>query len=91
MKIEFDPAKDKLNRRNHNGLSLALAAELDWDNAIFEADNRYHYDEIRLNAKVPLGDRLYFVTLTERGEALRVISLRLANDKEKREYVQSYR
>jgi uncharacterized DUF497 family protein len=26
MEIEFDPAKDVLNIRKHNGLSLALAA-----------------------------------------------------------------
>ncbi|GHT94096.1 hypothetical protein AGMMS49545_14860 [Betaproteobacteria bacterium] len=90
MEIEFDPAKDALNLKNH-GLSLALAAELDWDHAAYEVDNRFHYNEIRINATVPLGDRLYHITFTERGKTMRVISLRKATDKEKSSYVQEYR
>jgi uncharacterized DUF497 family protein len=36
MKIEFDLAKDGRNRKKH-GLSLELAAELDWDRNADEA------------------------------------------------------
>jgi uncharacterized DUF497 family protein len=91
METEFDPAKDALNIRNHDGLSLALAMELDWENAVFKPDNRFHYDEIRINATVPLGNRLYHVTLTERGEKFRIISLRYASKKEVADYAQRYR
>ena len=91
MEIEFDPAKEALNVKNHDGLSLSLAAELDWERAAYLADDRFSYDEIRLNAVVPQGNRLYHVTFTERGEKTRVISLRYATDKEKLSYVQNYR
>jgi uncharacterized DUF497 family protein len=90
MEIEFDPAKDILNIKRH-GLSLSLTEELDWENADYTVDDRFFYEEIRMNVMAPLGDRLYHVTLTERGEKIRIISLRLATNKEKARYVQSYR
>jgi uncharacterized DUF497 family protein len=91
MEIEFDPAKDALNRKNHNGLSLSLASELDWSHATYEPDNRFSYGEIRINATVPLGNHLYYVTYTERGEKTRIISLRYATKNEVADYVQDYR
>jgi uncharacterized DUF497 family protein len=89
--IEFDPAKDRLNIRNHGGLSLSLAAEMSWEAALMESDDRFPYDEIRMHAIVPLGNRLYHVTFTERGGKMRVISLRYAKKKELADYVQRYR
>jgi uncharacterized DUF497 family protein len=42
MDIEFDPVKDASNQAKH-GVSLALAAELDWDAAIPNSkDYAYH-------------------------------------------------
>jgi uncharacterized DUF497 family protein len=90
MEIEFDPAKDALNIRNHDGLSLLMAAEMDWDAALVEADERFSYDEIRMRAIVPCGNRLYHVTFTERGEKMRVISLRYASNMEKTHYVKQF-
>ena len=90
MEIEFDSVKDAENKRRHEGLSLALAAELDWDAALIRLDDRFDYDEIRLDAIVPMGDRLYNVTFTERGEVLRIISLRRAKNMERRRYVEHY-
>jgi uncharacterized DUF497 family protein len=87
VEIEFDPAKDAENQRKHE-LSLTLAAGLDWDAAWIKRDDRFAYDEIRLNAIVPMGDRLYHVTFTERGDILRVISLRHATSLERKRYVQ---
>jgi uncharacterized DUF497 family protein len=89
MEMEFDPAKDAMNIKKH-GLPLGLAARLDWDNAIHVRDERFPYDEIRVNAIVPLGSRLYFVSYTEHSERLRIISLRYANKREVADYVQSY-
>jgi uncharacterized protein len=40
MDIEFDPVKDASNQAKH-GVSLALAAELDWDAALVWVDARY--------------------------------------------------
>jgi len=52
VRIEFDPAKDALNRARH-GVSLALARELDWDAALVWMDNRFDYDEVRMIALAP--------------------------------------
>ncbi len=86
MRFEFDPAKDKLNRSKH-GLSLALAAELVWDEALVWVDERFGYDEVRLVGLVPRGDRLYYVAFVDRSEVRRVISLRHAERREVRHYV----
>ena len=45
MIIDFDLAKDKLNRARH-GLSLAFARKLVWEEALVWLDYRYEYDEI---------------------------------------------
>jgi len=90
MEIEFDPAKEALNLKLHR-LSLSLAEEMDWDSALVEPDNRFWYGELRLNAIVPLENRLYHVTFTERGVRMRVISLRAATNGEVHKYVSEYR
>jgi uncharacterized DUF497 family protein len=87
MEIEFDPAKDAESQRKH-GLSLSLAAVFDWGAALIKRDDRFAYDEICENALVPMGDRLSYVTFTERGDILRIISLRHAKNMERERYVQ---
>ena len=52
MKIEFDPAKDAANQWKH-GVSLVLAAELDWDAALVWIDERFDYAEMRMIALAP--------------------------------------
>jgi uncharacterized DUF497 family protein len=54
-------------------------------------DDRFHYDEIRLNAIVPMGDRLSFVAYAERDETTRLISLRYATNAERKRYVEQIR
>ncbi|SFV06729.1 BrnT family toxin [Pseudoduganella namucuonensis] len=88
MKIEFDPQKDIANRKRH-GLSLADAAELEWDAAQAAIDRRFPYDELRMMAVVPKGVRLYHVAYVERGAVLRIISLRLASRREVRGYAEN--
>lgn len=89
MLIEFDSAKDKLNRAQH-GLSLAFAKKLLWDEALVWVDGRYGYDEVRMIGLVPEGDRLYYVAFVDLGEVRRVISLRYAERKEIKHYVETY-
>jgi uncharacterized DUF497 family protein len=79
--IEFDPAKEAGNIAKH-GLSLAEADRLAWEESWAWPDTRFGYDEWRMSALVPGGNRLYFVSYVERGAVLRVISLRYANRKE---------
>ena len=79
MRIEFDPAKDEANLAKH-GVSLALAAELDWEAALVWFDDRFEYDELRMIALAPKTEILYYVAFVDRGQARRIISLRRAND-----------
>jgi len=87
--IDFDPAKDKLNRAQH-GLSLAFAKKLAWDETLVWVDTRYEYDEIRMIGLVPEGNTLYYIAFVDRGEVRRVISLRFAERKEIKHYVENY-
>jgi uncharacterized DUF497 family protein len=88
VRIEFDPAKDALNRARH-GVSLALARELDWDAALVWMDDRFGYDEVRMIALAPKTNMLYYVAFVERGNRRRIISLRRATRREVNHYVQS--
>ncbi len=89
MRIEFDPTKDASNREKH-GLSLALASELDWDEALVWVDDRHEYGELRMIALAPSTGILYYVAFVDRDDARRIISLRRANRREVKHYVQSY-
>ena len=86
MKITFDPAKDTANIAKH-GVSLSLAADLEWDSAMIWPDARRDYGEARRIGLALTGTRLYSVIFTDRGNARRVISLRKANEREVRRYV----
>ncbi|MDX9976173.1 MAG: BrnT family toxin [FCB group bacterium] len=86
MDITYDPAKDAANIEKH-GVSLALAAELEWDSAVVWDDARHDYGEPRRCALALLGERLFFAAFVDRADGRRIISLRKANDREKRLYV----
>ena len=89
MRIEFDPAKDSSNLEKY-GLSLALAAGLDWAASLVWVDERYEYGELRMIALAPDTGILYYVAFVDRGETRRIISLRKANRREVKHYVQSF-
>ncbi len=81
MEIAFDPDKDAINRRQH-GLSLADAERMDFDTALYAADDRYDYGEQRIQALGLIDGRLPMLVFTMRGVVLRAISLRKANGRE---------
>ncbi len=89
MLIDFDPAKDQLNSAQH-GLPLAFAKLLVWDEALVWVDSRFEYDEVRMIGLVPEGNRLYYVSFTDRGATRRIISLRNAERREVNHYVKNY-
>lgn len=95
MEFEFDSAKDASNKKDHEGLSLADAALMDWNGMIVIPDERYKYDERfeyaedRYRGIALIGDRLHSVIYTPRGENLRIISLRRASNKEIEHYEQN--
>ena len=88
MRIEFDSAKDASNQAKH-GVSLALAADLNWDAALVWIDDRFEYAELRVIALAPKAKILYYVAFVDRGEVRRIISLRRANRREVTHYAKS--
>ncbi len=89
MRFEFDPAKDKANQAKH-AVSLVLAIELDWEAALVWVDSRFEYSETRMIALAPKTGILYYVAFVDRGEVRRIISLRRANRREVKHYVQNH-
>ena len=87
MEIVFDPAKDLRNRAKH-GVSLVLAARLEWDLLLAIEDTRRDYGEPRIIGFAPIKDRVYCVVFTDRPEhrQRRIISLRKAYRREVRRY-----
>ena len=88
MRFTFDPDKDKLNLANH-GLPLSFSEKLVWDEAYVWVDPRYSYDELRMIGLVPEGNTLYCVAFVDRGDVRRAISLRLAERREVKRYVEN--
>ena len=82
MEITFDPAKNERNI-HERGLSFELAAEFDLESAVTTEDNRQEYGENRFRSLGFIGSELYALVFTVRGEALRIISLRKANRRER--------
>ena len=87
MRFDFDPNKDRLNVEKHD-LSLSLAERLDWEAALLWIDDRQDYGETRVLALAPSTGILYYVAFVDRADVRRVISLRRANRREVKRYVQ---
>jgi uncharacterized DUF497 family protein len=88
MRIEFDGAKDLANCEKH-GLSLAAATEMDFAAVRIIPDLRRDYGEARYWAVGPIDGRLHVLAFTMRGQVLRAISLRKADERERRRYERS--
>ena len=86
-KTTFDPAKSDANWRKH-GVSLRLAASIDWPEVWSAPDDRRDYGELREIGYAPIDGYLYCVVFTQRGGTFRVISLRRANSREVKRYVE---
>ncbi len=83
--IEWDPAKDDINRRERN-ISLRRAGEFDLADAYVFEDNREDYGEERLVAFGRIDGVIYAMVYTVRGPFTRVISLRRAEKHERTVY-----
>lgn len=88
MKIEFDPAKNESNYAKHS-VFLSDAEKFEWDTAMCATDDRMDYKETRISCIGYIGLRLYVIVYTQRGTALRVISLRKANFREVKRYAET--
>lgn len=88
MNITFDSTKDAANVTKH-GVSLAKAAQMEWDSAVVWPDARRVYDEPRQCGIGYIGLRLFFVAFVDRVDGRRVISLRKANLREVNRYAKT--
>lgn len=85
MKIEFDPAKRSATLAAR-GLDMACAAEIFNDAHITVEDIRFDYGEDRFITIGRLSGRMIILAWTPRGDAIRIISMRKANDREQKRY-----
>jgi uncharacterized DUF497 family protein len=83
--IEFDPEKSSKNLRER-GIWFERFADVELDTAIVVEDARQDYGERRIRVFGHIGGQLHVAVITPRGDRVRVISLRRANEREERAY-----
>ena len=66
-----------------------MASELNWDAALVWIDTRFDYNETRMIALAPRTETLYYVAFVDRCDTRRIISLRRANRREVKHYVEN--
>lgn len=84
--VEWDDNKDEINKQKHGiGFETAMYVFADKNRQEFYDDVHSTYDEDRY---IVLGliDKVLFVVYTMRGDSHRIISARLANERERRMY-----
>lgn len=85
MKIEFDP--EKSNKNSHErGLPFSLAAEFEWETALYSEDVRHAYPERRFVTIGYLEKRLHVICFSPIRDGVRIISFRKANLREVKRY-----
>ncbi len=84
---EWDERKRAANLRDH-GVDFADAQHFDWETALVTVDDREDYDELREMAIGFIGVRLHAMVFTRRADSIRIISLRKAQRREVRRYVE---
>lgn len=86
MKIEFDNAKDEINRQKH-GLSLAFGARIfDDPDLLILPTIRDEDDEERYKAVGSVEGKLYTAVHVWRDDAVRFLSVRRSNKSEEEAY-----
>ncbi|AME23351.1 hypothetical protein AX768_15275 [Burkholderia sp. PAMC 28687] len=87
MDITFDAAKSASNMEKH-GVGLDQARQFEWSDVMFYVDTRRDYKELREVGFGVISERLYCVVFTQRGDAMHIISMRKANKREVKSYVE---
>lgn len=83
--VEWDEAKRRANLEKHE-VDFSIVDLLDWGEVHVSEDIRRDYGEQRWIAMAPCGGRLYVIVYVLRGNEMRVISARKANEREVRTY-----
>lgn len=89
MLFEWDAAKSARNDRDR-GLPFDLAMALFDHPTLEEPDRRRDYGEVRIKAIGAVLGRIFVCIYTDRDGVRRIISLRLANGKERDAYHTAY-
>ena len=90
MTLDWD-AKKRNWTLAERGLDFADVATVDWSTALTVEDTRADYAETRFVTMAPINSRLCVFAWCWRGPKMRVISLRKANDRERKHYDQTSR
>ena len=85
MRYEWDEGKRAANLAKH-GVDFSKAEDFDWATAVEVRDTRFDYGEERWIALGMIGSRLHVLIYTIRRGAIRLISLRRANLREREHY-----
>lgn len=88
MRFEWDAPKERANIAKH-GLSFRTAALVSLDPHLLEFEDLGLYDESRWHVIGMVDGRVLFVTYTERGGRICIISARGAEPHERRRYHRS--
>jgi uncharacterized DUF497 family protein len=85
MEYEWDDAKCRANIAKHD-IHFEDAEGFEWGTAIVTEDTREDYGERRFHATGEIGGRLHFLVFTRRSAKVRIISLRRANQRDRRKW-----
>ena len=88
MDIEWDAVKRTRNLQQHS-VDFAAIDGFRWDISLTREDIRIDYNETRFVSISLIGDRHYVAVWTIRKETTRLISLRKANKREVKIYVEN--
>lgn len=79
--FEWDEAKRRSNIAKH-GVDFSAAERMGWSDGVTTPDNRRDYGEARFVTLGMIDGRLHICAWTPRGDRVRIISLRKANERE---------
>jgi uncharacterized DUF497 family protein len=85
MRLSFDPAKSARNAQER-GMPFDMVADFDWSTAFIAEDTREDYQERRFQALGFIAQHVCMLVFTPRADAVHVISLRRANQRERKRY-----
>ena len=88
MEYEWNESKNQRNIELRD-ISFNKAIMFEFDAAVVWDDTRFDYGETRCCALGYIGNRIYQMVFTMRGNTLRVISLRKANKREIKHYAET--
>lgn len=89
MDLEWDEEKRQKALRER-GVDFADAVRIDIAASVTRIDGRSDYGETRFVTFGTLDGRLHVLCWTQRGDRLRIISLRKANDREQKAFARAF-